>query len=178
MVEFKKQGIDLFVANNAIIRNPHNVEIGNHVAIDYFVYLSTSAKIGDYVHISPGVSIIGGVNSTLIMEEFSGIASNSTIICGGDDFTSGTLMNPQIPIKYRQPKIGCVTFKRFSCLGVNCTVMPNVTLAEGSVVGAGSVVTKDTEPWMVYAGSPAKPIKPRNSEQIIESANQLMNYND
>jgi galactoside O-acetyltransferase len=69
-----------------------------------------------------------------------------------------------------------VIFKRYSTLGVNCTVLPGVTLGEGSIVGAGSVVTKDTEPWTVYAGSPAKPIKTRDSKQILESAKKLMNY--
>jgi acetyltransferase-like isoleucine patch superfamily enzyme len=38
------------------------------------------------------------------------------------------------------------------------------------------VVTKNTEPWTVYAGSPAKPIKKRDSKRIIESAKKLMNY--
>jgi len=69
-----------------------------------------------------------------------------------------------------------VIFKRYATLGVNCTVLPGITLGEGSIVGAGSVVTKDTEPWTVYAGSPAKPIKKRDSKRILESAQKLMNY--
>ena len=40
-------------------------------------------------------------------------------------------------------------------------VLPGVTIGEGSVVGAGSVVTKDVEPWTVVAGNPAKFIKKR-----------------
>ena len=51
--------------------------------------------------------------------------------------------------------------------------MPNVVLAEGSVVGANSVITKDTEPWTVYVGSPAKPIKKRNKESILEPASKM-----
>lgn len=38
---------------------------------------------------------------------------------------------------------------------------PGVTVAEGTVVGARAVLTKDTEPWFVYAGNPAKKIKAR-----------------
>jgi len=48
-------------------------------------------------------------------------------------------------------------------------------LAEGCIVGANSVVTKDTEPWMIYAGSPARAIKPRQRERILESAKLLEN---
>jgi galactoside O-acetyltransferase len=46
-------------------------------------------------------------------------------------------------------------------------------MAEGSVLGAGAVLTKDTEPWMVYTGIPAKPIKMRNKELILENARKL-----
>jgi len=40
-------------------------------------------------------------------------------------------------------------------------IHPGVTLAEGCVIGARSVVTKDTEPWTVYSGFPAKKIRER-----------------
>jgi len=172
MVEYKKQGEDLFVADTAIIKHPNKIELGKHVAIDHFVYFSTSGTIGDYVHIAPSVTIIGGVDSMLHMEDFSGIAANSTIICGSDDFTKG-MMNPQIPIKHRNPKIDKIIIKRFACVGVNCVIMPSVTLAEGSVIGAGSVVTKDTEPWGVYVGSPAKLVGLRDRTKIILSTKEL-----
>jgi acetyltransferase-like isoleucine patch superfamily enzyme len=172
MVEYKKQGIDLYVADTAIIKHPNEILLGNHVAIDHFVYISTRANIGDYVHIAPNTTILGGKDSYLFMEHFSGISANCTILCGSDDFTKG-MTNPQVPIKYRNPKIGNVVLKRFSILGANCTIMPNVVLAEGSVVGANSVITKDTEPWTVYVGSPAKPIKKRNKESILEPASKM-----
>jgi dTDP-4-amino-4,6-dideoxy-D-glucose acyltransferase len=60
------------------------------------VYLSTSATIGDYVHIAPYSCIIGGIDSNLIMEDFSGISAGCKILCGSDDFTNG-MMNPQVP---------------------------------------------------------------------------------
>ncbi len=169
---FKQQGIDLYLDDTSKIKHPESVQIGNHVAIDMGVYLSTSAKIGDYVHIAPYTCIIGGIDSILIMDEFSGISAGSKILCGSDDFTQG-MMNPQVPIAYRSPKISKVHFKQFSCVGVNCVVMPGVTLAEGSVVGSNSVLTKDTEPWTIYVGNPAKPVKTRNKELIIKYAKEL-----
>jgi dTDP-4-amino-4,6-dideoxy-D-glucose acyltransferase len=51
--------------------------------------------------------------------------------------------------------------------------MPGVTLAEGSVVGSNSVLTKDTEPWTIYVGNPAKPIKIRDNETILQYAKEL-----
>ena len=169
---FKKTGIDLFVDSRSVIKQPQLVELGDHVAIDVGVYISTKAVIGDYVHIAPYACVIGGKESELIMEHFSGISAGCKILCGSDDYTKG-LMNPQVPIKYRNPKISFVKFERFSCLGVNCVVMPGITLAEGSVIGSNSVVTKDTEPWTIYVGSPAKPVKIRDSKLILKNTKKL-----
>lgn len=170
---FKKKGIDLYLDPTSRINHPSEIELGNHVAIDMGVYLSTSAKIGDYVHIAPYACIIGGKDSQLIMDHFSGISAGSKILCGSDDFTKG-LMNPQVPIEYRCPKITTVTFERFSCVGVNSIVMPGITLREGSVVGSNSVLTSDTEPWTIYVGSPARPIKLRDREKILEYSKKIM----
>ena len=40
-------------------------------------------------------------------------------------------------------------------------ILPGVTIGEGAVVTAGSVVVKDVEPWTVVGGNPAKMIKKR-----------------
>jgi acetyltransferase-like isoleucine patch superfamily enzyme len=41
------------------------------------------------------------------------------------------------------------------------------------VIGAGAVVTKGTEPWTIYVGNPAKPIKERPKNKILEYAKNL-----
>lgn len=169
---FKKQGTDLYVDKTSRIKYPKEIEVGKHVAIDIGVYISTAAIIGDYVHIAPYTCIIGGKDSKLVMGDFSGISAGTKVLCGSDDFTQG-LMNPQVPAKYRRPKITTVTFERFTCVGVNSVVMPGVTLREGSVVGANSVLTKDTEPWTIYIGSPARPVKLRDKEIILQHAKEL-----
>lgn len=171
-MELKKQGEDLFIAETAIIKQPQALEVGNHVAIDVGVYLSTESVIGDYVHIAPYVCVIGGLKAKLVMGKFSGIAAGSKIICGSDDFTKG-MMNPQVPLEYKETKFTTVTIEDFACVGVNCVVMPGVTLGEGSVIGAGSVVTKSTDPWTVYVGSPAKPVKMRDKDKIIDYSKKL-----
>lgn len=176
-MEFKKQGIDLFIAETAIIKKPNLVEVGDHVAIDVGVYLSTQATIGDYVHIAPYVCVIGGEKANLVMEDFSGISAGSKIICGSDDFTKG-MMNPQIPLEYKHTKFTTVTIEKYACVGVNSVIMPGVTIAEGSVIGAGSVVTKSTEPWTVYIGIPARPVKLREKDLIIESGEKIKKSNE
>lgn len=46
-----------------------------------------------------------------------------------------------------------------SWIGANCVVLPGVKVGENCMVGAGSVVSKDTEPFSVYAGNPCRKIK-------------------
>lgn len=173
--KLKKIGEDVRISDLSVISRPELVEIGDHVAIDMWTYISTKAILGNYIHIAPSVSIIGGEPALIVMEDFTNIGSGCRIICATDDFNQG-LISPVVPIEHRTVINKPVIFKKFSTLGVNCTVLPGVTLGEGSIVGAGSVVTKNTEPWTIYAGSPAKPIKKRDSKRIIESAKKLMNY--
>jgi len=167
-----KVGEDVRIHEDAVFSSS-DVEIGNHVAVDKGVYCTTRATIGDYVHIAPYVVVIGGKDAELVMEEFSGLASGAKVICGGDDFASGFLMNPQVPIKFRKPIIGKVILEKFACVGVNSVVMPNVIMREGSVLGANSVLTKDAEPWTVYAGTPARPIKKRPQDHAYKFAREL-----
>lgn len=171
-MNLKKSGIDVRIDKTAQITRPELVEVGNHVAIDMCTYISVAARIGDYIHIAPQVSIIGGATALLIMEHFSAIATGSRILCASDDFRDGFL-NPFIPKEYRHIINKPVTFERYASTGVNAVVMPGVTLAEGSVLGANSVLTRDTEPWGIYVGSPAVKIKERKSELILRGAKEM-----
>jgi len=51
------------------------------------------------------------------------------------------------------------TIKKGACIGTNATILCGVTVGEGAVVGAGSVVTRDVEPGTVVAGNPARVIE-------------------
>ena len=55
----------------------------------------------------------------------------------------------------------------------NAVILPGVTLGEGSVISVGSVVTGDTEPRMIYAGTPARPSKAREKEKMLAKASEL-----
>lgn len=165
-------GNDVRISEKAEIVRPELIIIGDHVSIDMGVYLSVGATIGDYVHIAPHACIIGGANAKLIMEDFTNIAAGCKVVCASDNFKKG-LINPLVPIKYRDVINKPIIFKKYSTIGVNSVVLPGVTLAEGSVLGANSLLTKDTEPWTVYVGSPAKPVGIRDKEWILESVKEL-----
>lgn len=169
---YKKIGEDVIISPLASITRPHLVSIGSHVAIDAWTYISTSLTMGDYIHIAPSVTILGGADAHLKMGNFTNIGSGGKIVCAGDDFKQG-LISPVVPSKYRTVINKPVVFEDFSTLGVNCSVLPGVTLGEGSIVGANSVVLRDTEPWTVYVGSPARPIAKRDSTRALKGAKEL-----
>jgi acetyltransferase-like isoleucine patch superfamily enzyme len=162
--------IDFILKYTAIIK--HKPVTGNHCTIDEFTYISTRLIMGDYVHIAPFVSVVGGDKCTLIMGHFSGISAGGRIICGSDDFTQG-LTNPMVPVEHRVIKETDVVLEMFALVGTNSVVLPGVTMREGSVLGANSLLTKDTEEWGIYVGSPAKLIKYRDKELILKGAKEL-----
>jgi acetyltransferase-like isoleucine patch superfamily enzyme len=49
-------------------------------------------------------------------------------------------------------------------IGTRAMILPGVTIGEGAVIGAGSIVTKDIAPWKIAVGNPAREIKDRNRE--------------
>ncbi len=52
-----------------------------------------------------------------------------------------------------------ILIKSNAWIGMNCIILKGVTIGEGAIVGAGSVVTKDVPDWTVAGGNPAKVIK-------------------
>ena len=52
-----------------------------------------------------------------------------------------------------------VLIRRGAWIGAQCIILKGVTIGEGAVVGAGSVVTKDVPDWCIVAGNPARVVK-------------------
>jgi acetyltransferase-like isoleucine patch superfamily enzyme len=59
-----------------------------------------------------------------------------------------------------------ITIGRGAWIGFDCCVLPGVTIGEGSVVGARSIVTSDVEPFTIVAGNPARTIRRFTDEEM------------
>lgn len=168
------QGEDVFIHRRAEFTRPDLCELGDHIAIDSGFYCTTNLKVGNYVHISPHVAVIGGKTAFLIIGDFCFISVGSKIICASEKFYGEGLIGPIIPEEFHDEIINePVVFEDFSGVGANCAVLPGVTLGEGSIVGACSMVKEDTEPWTIYYGVPAKPYKVRKKDKMLEYAKEL-----
>lgn len=172
--QLSKVGEDVFISANVEIRRPHLVYIGSHIAIDTGLYCTTALEMGDYIHIGPYVSIIGGERGLLKLGNFTNIAVGSRLICVSDTYSGrGLITAPGIPPEFCELKIEPIVFNDFVNVGANVVILPGVTLGEGTVVGACSLVNKDTEPWTVYIGTPARPVKKRPNKYMLEYAGKL-----
>lgn len=173
----KAVGDDVWISNTVSIRRPHLTSIGSHVAIDEYFVGTTALVLGDYIHISTHVSVIGGEKGLLKMGNFTNIATKGTIICASDSFLGdGLISAPNIPDEYRDTIITTpVIFEDFVNIGANVTILPGVTLPEGVVIGACSLVRKtDTlEPWTIYVGIPLRALKIRPKERMLAHAAAL-----
>lgn len=164
-----------FVSANIELRRPKLTRIGKHSNVDSGLYCTTQLLIGDYVHLAPHCTVIGGKSGLFRMSHFSTLGAGSRIVCGSDARADGEgLVGPAIPA-FAHAKVDSrpVIFEPLAIGTTAIIVLPGVTLGMGCLIGAGSLVTESTEPWTVYVGSPARPIRTRPRVKILELAKQL-----
>lgn len=164
-IGFKFYGKEVLISRKASIYGAENICIGNNVRIDDFCILSGNIKIIDYVHIAASVLLFGG-EAGIVINDYVGISSRSAVYAESDDYTGIAMANPTIPDKYRNVYGGTVIFEKHTLIGSGCTVLPGVTIKEGTSVGSMSLINRSLESWGIYAGIPCRWIKER-SKQIL-----------
>jgi UDP-2-acetamido-3-amino-2,3-dideoxy-glucuronate N-acetyltransferase len=121
--------------------NLYRCRIGRESKIDAFVYIEEGVIIGNKVKIRPFTFIPTGV----VIEDNVFIGPNVTFI------------NDKYPRINSDWKLLKTTIKKGASIGGGSVILP-VTVGENSLVGAGSVVTKDVPDNVVVAGNPAAPM--------------------
>ena len=139
ILKIMKKNENNYFEYNIYIGDASKIKIGGHCHINENVFIQ-GADIGNYVMIAPNVVILNSLH-----------AYESTDI-------------PMIMQKGEENLNPIIEDDVW--IGRNAVIMPNIKLGKGSVVGAGSIVTKDVEPYCVVAGVPAKLIKKRKTECV------------
>ena len=171
--KLKSCGTNVIIGKTVRIRYPELVEIEDNVIIDDFTYISTNLKLYSNIHISSGCKIIGGKSAFVEMLPFSTLAPNVVLSAGSDDYTDG-IATPMVPLKFKASAIiGKIIINKHCIVGANSVILPNVTLNEGSTLGALSLANKDLEEYKLYAGIPARFIKSRNKINILKLEKQF-----
>lgn len=128
----------------------------NYRLIRPILWRLMGCKVGRDVFI--GYDVWMDFNNTELIEIESRvhIANRCLLLCHQRDLINYCVGDDYSKIKYSKGKIH---LKKGCLLGMETMVMPGVTIGEGSIVGAGSIVTKDVPDWTIAIGRPAKVVR-------------------
>lgn len=132
--------------------NAYGCSLGDHSTVGAFVEIQRGASIGRNCKISSHSFICEGVH----IADNVFIGHNVTFI--NDKFPRATNQNGELQSAEDWECLETYVEKGAS-IGSSATILCGIRVGEGSIVGAGSVVTKDVAPHTVVAGNPARVIK-------------------
>ncbi len=163
--------IKIFEPSNILEKD--NIEFGEYIIIDDFVKIHAKAKIkfGNYIHIGSYSSLMAS-EGTITMDDFSGLAFGVRLITSTDDFSGFGFGNPSIDAKFRNIKSGAIHIGKYSIIGTNSIILPDVEIPEGCAISAGSIVTKSLQPWGVYVGN--RRVGERDRDGILKSFEEFL----
>jgi acetyltransferase-like isoleucine patch superfamily enzyme len=132
----KRMGKNAYILDYCHIYNPKGVEIGDYTGINHHTDIGGRGglRIGNYVMIGPYCQILTAEHE---------------------------YRNQKLPIYLQPIKCNEVVIEDDVWIGTKVVVLPGVCVGKGAIVGAGSVVTKNVEPYSIVAGVPAKFLKSR-----------------
>ncbi len=171
---FKHVGNNVQIAKNCTIIGLENISFGDNIRVDVGVTLLCASgylKVGSYNHIGGGcfLNCAGGIE----LSDFNGLSQGVRIFSSSDDYSGESMTNPTVPKKYLKVDIGPVFFGRHVIIGIGSTILPGVTIGNGSSVGAMSLVNKSLEEFGVYCGNPVRKINTRK-KKFIEQEKLLL----
>ena len=140
------------------------------------------AEIGDWTYGNPKI-MRWGTNDKLIVGKYSSIGPDVTIIFGGnhrqDWVTTSPLPADTFQAYEKFPNAKNITDYIYSngnikigndvWIGAKAIILSGTTIGDGSIIAAGSVVSGKIEPYTIVGGNPAREIKKRFNDKIVEN---------
>ena len=176
-----------YISSNVVIRNPRNVMLGDRTFIDSFVYLEGISdhphggiEIGDGTYIHMGCFISAAYHGFVRIGRNCSINSGSQILgVGGVTIGDNVLIAGQTMIiafshgiydrnalvRQQLNTAKGILIEPDAWIGANVKILDGVTIGEGAVIGAGSVVRHDVPPYAVVAGVPARLLRYRGADE-------------
>lgn len=139
--------------------------LGEHTVIERGCKLAHpyNIKIGKGVYMNNNVKFLNTPDAGITIGDDVIIAPDVTFVVASLDYRDW-----QKPLKDGKRTYKGITVKDDVWIGTNATILPGVTIGKGAIVGAGAVVTKDVPPYAIVGGVPAKVIKYRFPEEILQ----------
>jgi len=138
-------GKNVYIGRTVYLWAKHSIKIGDNFYIGKFSIIECDAEIGNNVMLANCVALIGRYD-------------HNYTECGIPIRLASRIRDKNYNWKGLYQK---VIIKDDVWVGYNAIILSGVEVGQGSIIAAGSVVTKDVEPFSIYAGNPAKKIKDR-----------------
>jgi len=136
-INFKTFGKNIILGPGGLIARPNEISLGNNIYISRNFFISArNLTFGNNIMIGPNL-VIECDNHTFNKIGFSMFAYSNE--------RSGSF----------------VTIENDVWIGTNATILANVKISEGAIIGAGSLVNKTLPPYTICVGVPCRPIKTR-----------------
>lgn len=145
------RAVRAFFARMALDKCGKNVNIEHGAQFGFDTSIGDNSGIGINAILSPGITI---GNDVMMGPYCMMFTSNHAI---------GDLATPMRKQGHAERKP--IVIGNDIWIGARVTILPGVHVGDGSVIGAGAVVTKDVEPYSIVAGNPAKKIGSRLTEK-------------
>ncbi len=114
------------------------------------------AKVGKGVYVGRLVVIDTRNPELITIDDGAHITNHTILLCHKRDLEQYSVDDIYGDMHY---KTGAIHLCKGCSTGTNSLIMPGVTIGEGAIVGAGSLVTKDIPAWTIATGRPAKVVK-------------------
>ena len=113
-------------------------------------------KVGKNVFIGDNVKVDAGHADLITLEDHVHVAGGCRLLCHQRDLSNYCIGDDYAKLGY---KVAPIHLKKGCLIGMESFVFPGVTVGEGAIVGAGSLVTHDIPAWTIATGRPAKVVK-------------------
>ncbi len=151
---------DFFAHETSVIDEP--CLIGSGTKIWHFTHvmqdcvIGKGCNLGQNVVVSPRVILGNNVKVQNNVSIYSGVICEDNVFLG-PSMVFTNIINPRSSIIRRDEYVNTLV-KEGASIGANATIICGNTIGEFSLIGAGSVVTKDVRPYSLVVGNPAKQI--------------------
>jgi acetyltransferase-like isoleucine patch superfamily enzyme len=138
-----------------------------HSGLTVALQRARGVNIGKHVYIGPRVIIDELYPHLVTVENYVSIGMDCMIFAH-----SNPTCSLEIKQRFYPRKVAATVIKRGACVYPRCIILAGTTIGENSVIGAGSVVTRDVAPYTVVGGNPAKFIKQLESNVDSNQGNR------